>query len=112
MVAKGIMVPRSEIVFVPKEATVESFIGITEPHAFDLYPVIAGGEEDRVVGLVDSKEVITEYIHRHRDLKRTIAPHIKPIIQVIETISAQDLLLKMQRDNIQMAVLLDEFGGT
>ena len=37
---------------------------------------------------------------------------MQPIIRVIETIPIGDLLLKIQRERIHMAVLMDEYGGT
>ena len=38
--------------------------------------------------------------------------YIRPIIKVIESIPIHDLLLKMQRERIHMAILMDEYGGT
>ena len=38
--------------------------------------------------------------------------YIRPIIRVIETIPIHDLLVKMQKDRIHMAILMDEYGGT
>ncbi len=37
---------------------------------------------------------------------------MQPIIRVIETIPISDLLLKMQKERIHMAILMDEYGGT
>ena len=37
---------------------------------------------------------------------------MQPIIHVIETIPIGDLLLKIQRERIHMAILMDEYGGT
>ena len=44
--------------------------------------------------------------------QKTIEPYVKPIIQVIESIPIHNLLLRMQKDRIHMAVLIDEYGGT
>jgi CBS domain containing-hemolysin-like protein len=41
-----------------------------------------------------------------------IKNYIRPVIKVIETIPIQDLLLRMQKDRIHMAILVDEYGGT
>ncbi len=38
--------------------------------------------------------------------------YTRPIIRVIETIPIHDLLVKMQKDRIHMAILMDEYGGT
>ena len=34
------------------------------------------------------------------------------MIQVIESIAIHDLLVKMQKDRVHMAILMDEYGGT
>ena len=37
---------------------------------------------------------------------------MQPIIRVMETTQINDLLLKIQRERIHMAILMDEYGGT
>ena len=37
---------------------------------------------------------------------------INPVISVIETIPIHDLLVKMQKERIHIAILIDEYGGT
>lgn len=37
---------------------------------------------------------------------------MRPIIRVIDSIPIHDLLLKMQKERIHMAILMDEYGGT
>jgi CBS domain containing-hemolysin-like protein len=43
---------------------------------------------------------------------QTLEKFTRPIIRVIETIPIHDLLVKMQKDRVHMAVLMDEYGGT
>ena len=38
--------------------------------------------------------------------------YIRPIIRVIDSIPIHDLLVKMQKERIHMAILMDEYGGT
>jgi CBS domain containing-hemolysin-like protein len=111
-VAKESMVPRTEIAFVCLEDSLGQFIERTAKEPHSQYPVIEGGDKDRVVGMVEMKEVLIDYLHRSLDPEGNLQPYVKPVIQVIDTISAQDLLLKMQKEYIPLAVLIDEFGGT
>ncbi|WP_246042042.1 hemolysin family protein [Cohnella pontilimi] len=111
-VAKESMVPRTDIDFAHLEDTVLQFVERTAVSPHSQYPVIEGADKDRVVGMVEMKEVLSDYIRGVRDPNGTLQLYLKPVIQVIETISVQDLLLKMQKDRITMAVLIDEFGGT
>ena len=41
-----------------------------------------------------------------------IEKYTRPIIRVMENIPIHDLLLKMQKERIHMAILMDEYGGT
>ena len=43
---------------------------------------------------------------------RTLESYIRPIIRVIDSIAIHDLLVKMQKERIHMAILMDEYGGT
>ena len=41
-----------------------------------------------------------------------VTEYMQPVIRVIETIPISDLLLKIQKERIHMAILMDEYGGT
>lgn len=111
-IAKEIMVPRTEIVSVSKDDTIEDFLNIAKVEKYTRYPVVLEGNKDQVFGLVNLKEVLTDYVHGKDIKQQTIEFYTKPIIQVIESIPIHDLLLKFQKDRIHMAVLIDEYGGT
>lgn len=110
-IAKEIMVPRTEISSISKDETIEEFLKVVQIEKYTRYPVVIEGDKDQVLGLINIKEVLSDYVHGI-DKQRTVESYTKPIIQVIESIPIHDLLLKMQRDRIHMAVLMDEYGGT
>ena len=58
------------------------------------------------------KNLLTEYIKDPTVGNQSVVNYMQPIISVIETIPIGDLLLKIQRERIHMAVLMDEYGGT
>lgn len=111
-IAKEIMVPRTEIVSVSKDATIESFLNIAGVEKYTRYPVVFDSDKDQIIGLINIKEILTDFVHGKDIKKLPIEHYVKPIIQVIESIPIHDLLLKMQKDRIHMAVLMDEYGGT
>lgn len=78
---------------------------------FTRYPVI-DGDKDHVIGMVNIKELFTEMIDRNNQAASTIDRYVRPIIRVIDSIPIHDLLLKMQKERIHMAILMDEYGGT
>ncbi len=110
-IAKEIMVPRTEIVSLSKEQTLDEFLSIIHIEKFTRYPII-DGDKDHIIGMINLKEIVTDILD-YKDLKAiTIESYIRPIIKVIETVPIQDLLVKMQKDRIHMAILMDEYGGT
>ncbi|MBM4764093.1 hemolysin family protein [Bacillus sp. B15-48] len=110
-IAKEIMVPRTEIISMAKEQTIEEFLDIVKEEKFTRFPVI-DGDKDHIIGLVNIKEVLTDFIANPAARKQTLADYCRPIIRVIDTIPVDDLLVKMQKDRIHMAILMDEYGGT
>ncbi|OCA84386.1 hypothetical protein A8F94_16930 [Bacillus sp. FJAT-27225] len=110
-IAKEIMVPRTEIVSLSKDDTLQGILAIIKDEKFTRYPVI-DGDKDHIIGLINIKEIMTELIGTGKYADRKIEHYARPIIRVIDTIPIHDLLLKMQKDRIHMAILMDEYGGT
>ncbi|MGG5253387.1 hemolysin family protein [Neobacillus sp. SM06] len=110
-IAKEIMVPRTEMISLSKENTLETFLEVLQEEKFTRYPII-DGDKDHIIGLINSKEVMTDVLQKNASSSQTLENYIRPIIRVIETIPIHDLLVKMQKDRVHMAVLMDEYGGT
>jgi len=109
-VAKEIMVPRKEIVALDIHHSVEEYLDIIKEEKYTRYPVI-DGDKDHVLGLVNVKEIFTDLV-TNPSKKKELKDYVRPIIQVIESIAIHDLLVKMQKERIHMAILVDEYGGT
>ncbi|CAH0219023.1 Magnesium and cobalt efflux protein CorC [Peribacillus sp. Bi96] len=110
-IAKEIMVPRTEIATISKDDTIQQFFTVMAEENFTRYPVI-DGDKDHVIGMVNIKELFTEMIDKNNQTASTISRYVRPIIRVIDSIPIHDLLLKMQKERIHMAILMDEYGGT
>ncbi len=108
--ANEIMVPRTEIIAFDISQSLNECLQIVTEENYTRYPVI-DGEKDNIVGMVNMKEVFTEYI-KGKNVETSIQEYVRPVIQVIESIPIHDLLLKMQKDRVHMAILMDEYGGT
>ncbi|WP_303966300.1 hemolysin family protein [Sporosarcina ureae] len=110
-VAKEIMLPRTEMMTVDKEMTLSEVFELLGVEQFTRYPII-DGDKDHVIGLINMKHLLTAYIKDPTNGSKSVMQYMQPIIRVIETIPIGDLLLKIQRERIHMAILLDEYGGT
>ncbi|MEW9109239.1 MAG: hemolysin family protein [Cytobacillus gottheilii] len=110
-IAKEIMVPRTEIISLSKEDNVETVLQTAQTENFTRYPII-DGDKDHIIGMINMKEVMTDLIAKKNTAVKTLEPYIRPIIRVIDSTPIHDLLLKMQKERIHLAILMDEYGGT
>jgi CBS domain containing-hemolysin-like protein len=110
-IAREIMVPRTEMVTISREATFEDVKEIISSEHYTRYPVVEDGDKDNVHGFINVKEFLTAKMVREIG-GDSLEPFIIPIIRVIETIPIHDLLVKMQKERVHIALLLDEYGGT
>ncbi|MBP3040352.1 HlyC/CorC family transporter [Bacillaceae bacterium Marseille-Q3522] len=110
-IAKEIMVPRTEVVALSKNDTIEDFITLVHNEKFTRYPII-DGDKDHIIGMVNMKEIMSDVAGNNQLKSKSLIHYFRPIIRVIDTFPIQDLLLKMQQERIHMAVLMDEYGGT
>jgi CBS domain containing-hemolysin-like protein len=109
-IAKEIMVPRTEIVSLAVDDKIDSLLTIVKEEKFTRYPII-DGDKDHIIGFINIKEVFTNLL-QDNPRKKTLSEYMRPIIRVIETVPIDELLIKMQKERIHIAVLMDEYGGT
>ncbi|TQR06986.1 HlyC/CorC family transporter [Psychrobacillus soli] len=110
-IAKEIMVPRTEIISIEKDLTLNEVFELIGVEQYTRYPV-TDGDKDHIIGLVNMKNLLTAYIKDPANASTPVIDYMQPIIRVIENIPIGDLLLKIQRERIHMAILMDEYGGT
>ena len=110
-IAKEIMVPRTEMITIEKDMTLLEVFDMIDVEQYTRYPV-TDGDKDHIIGLVNMKNLLTAYIKDPSTGNQPVVDYMQPIIRVIETMPIGDLLLKIQRERIHMAVLMDEYGGT
>lgn len=108
--AKEIMVPRVDMVTLDKSETVKESIAVVTEENYTRYPIV-DGDKDSVVGMVNMKQVLTDFVNG-KNPDASLEEYVRPVIQVFETMPIHDLLLKMQKERVHMAILIDEYGGT
>ena len=110
-IANEIMVPRTEMVVIEKGMPLLDVVKLIQVEQFTRYPVI-DGDKDNVIGMVNIKRLYTATITEENVADLIVDSFVTPVIRVLETIPIHDLLLKMQKERIHMAILSDEYGGT
>jgi CBS domain containing-hemolysin-like protein len=108
-VAKEIMVPRTRMVAIDKDAPPEELFRVVTENPFSRMPVYEGSV-DNVVGILLVREIVGE-------LRRGPGPLaldrvLKKPFFVPEQMKISRLLKEMQRRRTHLAIVVDEFGGT
>lgn len=106
--AKEIMIPRTEMICFFREDSFDKNIEVIQEGQYTRYPV-ADGDKDHIVGLVNLKEIFTGHINQKHD---SIEKFVRPVIHVSEVTPIKQVLVKMQKQRIHMAIVIDEYGGT
>ncbi len=106
--ARQVLVPRSQMKVLDLESTLDENItaAYTAGHT---WLVVIRGSLDRVEGLVNVKDLL--FLRAKNELK-SIAQVQRPVIFVPENVTLEQLLAEFKRRNKQVAVVVDEHGGT
>lgn len=107
-VVKNIMVPRTKISGVEISTTQDELLDFLVSEGYSRIPVYED-TIDKIIGIVHAKDVLPLLIHKTEiSLKDIIRkPYFIP-----ETKKINDLMAELQQKRIQIAIVLDEFGGT
>ncbi len=106
---REVMTPRPDIVAVEAAATIGGLQALFSEQQYSRVPVFQG-TLDNVVGFVFIKDLIQKLATI--DPQAPITPLVRPANFVPETKRVIDLLREFQRDRLQMAIVVDEYGGT
>ncbi len=106
--AEEVMTPRTDVVAIPAEATVEAAADVVAEAHRSRYPVY-NETLDEISGIVHAKDIL-------RAIRQTpgarVSAVVRPPLFVPGTREVEDVLADMKRLKTHMAVVLDEYGGT
>lgn len=107
--AKDIMVPRTQMITLTQPFNIEELLEVINEHQFTRYPITEDGDKDHIIGFINVKEFLTKYASG--DPVR-IKEHIHDLPLIHEVTRISDALIKMQRERVHIALVIDEYGGT
>jgi len=109
--ASEAMRPRTEIVSVPSSVTLQEVLALVSEFGYSRYPVIED-TVDTVIGILYIKDILVAMasgeVKREDDIQR----FIRPAYFIPENKRVSELLSEMQRNRFQLAIVIDEYGGT
>jgi CBS domain containing-hemolysin-like protein len=106
--ARQVLVPRNQMKYLDLEIPLEANLEAARLAGHTWMPVVRGSL-DRVEGLANVKEL---YFLSSRGELKSIAQVQKPVLFVPENVTLEQLLGEFKRRNRQVAVVVDEHGGT
>lgn len=109
---REIMVPRPKVVALPADATYDDVVQVVIDSAHSRLPVYRESIDD-VIGVLYAKKLLADLTAQGADRKAfRLADAVQPAFFVPETMKISHLLGEFQRRSQQLAVVVDEFGGT
>ena len=106
--ARQVLVPRTQMKYIDLEASLDQNLADARQAGHTWLPVVRGSV-DQVEGVVNVKDLL--FLLARGELK-SIAQVQRPVLFVPESVTLEQLLAEFKRRNKQMAVVVDEHGGT
>ncbi len=106
---REVMTPRPDMVAIPAPATLDELRALFREQEYSRIPVYTGNL-DNILGVVFVKDLIR--LERNAPGDRPITPLVRPATFVPETKRVSELLKEFQRRQVQIALVVDEYGGT
>lgn len=112
-VAGEIMVPRTDMICLYTNLSWEENLKIITEEKYARYPV-CDGSKDQIIGYVNTKDLCFSGLTdlNMLNLEGFLKQSLRKNMVVTELTSIDEILKKMQKNKLQMAIVVDEFGGT
>ena len=105
---REIMIPRTDMVCLDLEDSLEESIETAMEERLTRYPICDGGK-DNVIGFLHIKDFLQTLYKKETPDLRKLARHA---LVVPEAMAVSRLLQTMQQERSQLAIVVDEYGGT
>jgi CBS domain containing-hemolysin-like protein len=109
LVAADIMTPRPRMHSIEQDASISELIKLSIRTGNSRFPVL-GASSDDVVGLAHVKQAVA--IDRAKRDSTSVSKITSDVIRVPETMPLEKLMVELRARGLQMAIVVDEYGGT
>jgi CBS domain containing-hemolysin-like protein len=110
-VAREVMVPRPDINALPIDITWAVLLEEVREHAHTRFPVYEN-TIDNIVGVFHAKDLFPYLSASHQPEAFSLRPLLREVPFVPESKPVDDLLTELKKGKTQIAIVMDEFGGT
>ncbi|NQY27382.1 MAG: CBS domain-containing protein [Piscirickettsiaceae bacterium] len=109
MQARDVMIPRSQVVMVSRDASVEETLKLIVEKAHSRFPVIDDDRDD-VIGILLAKDVLAAVVSAGK-FEFDLRDIMRPAIFIPESKRLNVLLREFRARRNHMAIVVDEYGG-
>lgn len=107
--AREIMVPRIDMVALEADASIEEALDVIVETGYSRIPVYEGTIEN-ILGILNAKDLLAHLKDNDRS-QPGLRELLRPAHFVPETNKVGEVLRELQRERIQIAIVVDEYGG-
>lgn len=108
MQVRDIMIPRAQMVVVPRDVSPEEILPIIVESGHSRFPVI-GESRDEVVGILLAKDLLRYFAEGREGF--SVRDTLRPAVFVPESKRLNVLLKEFRASRNHMAIVVDEYGG-
>ncbi len=109
LTAADVMTPRPRMFTIDREQTVEDVVALTNKTGHSRFPVI-DGDSDSVLGIAHVKQAAA--VPREKRAEVPVGAILVEAIRVPETMGLEALMVELRAKGLQLAIVVDEYGGT
>ena len=110
LTAVDVMTDRGLVRFLEQDAVAADVVALARETGHSRFPVI-GDDNDDVVGLVSLRRAVAVPWERRGEVSVMSSSLMAPAPRVPETVELAPLLVQLRDEGLQMAVVVDEYGG-
>lgn len=109
LTAADVMTPRPRMFTLDREQTVADLVALTNKTGHSRFPVIEG-DSDSVIGVAHVKQAAA--VPREKRGEVPVGAIVVDAVRVPETMGLEALMVDLRRKGLQLAIVVDEYGGT
>lgn len=106
---RDVMIPRSQMVVIEKEQTLEEMLHVIVDSGHSRFPVI-GEDRDEVLGILLAKDLL-RFFSNAAEQELRIEKYLRPVAVIPESKRLNALLKEFRDSHNHMAIVVDEYGG-
>jgi CBS domain containing-hemolysin-like protein len=110
LLVRQVMIPRTEIIGVEADASLDEIIHLVTQSTFTKLPVYED-DLDQILGILHVKDLLG-VLARHEDEQFDPRTLLREPLYVPETLPVDELLHKFRQQRQHIAIVMDEYGGT